>query len=216
MLRNGQLRLSTARGWLLVLIPVRYAARVSEMFLTIGQKVNPRRKYRGCAGTSQVSFRVRDFLHSLSGRFGCVGVVDSGNPRHVPALPSEPPSRGPSLSPRAARRSSGAVSAEFRGTFVDRRPFDPVLLWAPDGWPADAIVGRTGVRFDLSARCGFLARIEHWAVRCGTGMLALETVVKIRIDHFRDKVPINALARKRGVAQNTMREAVRELSISHC
>lgn len=41
-------------------------------------------------------------------------------------------------------------------------------------------------------------------------MLALETVVKIRADHFRNKVPIKAIARKRGVARNTVRKAVRE------
>ena len=41
-------------------------------------------------------------------------------------------------------------------------------------------------------------------------MLALETVVKIRIDHLRNKVPIKAIARKREVARNTVRKAVRE------
>ena len=41
-------------------------------------------------------------------------------------------------------------------------------------------------------------------------MLALETVVKIRNDHFRDKVPIKAIARKRRVSRNTVRKAVRE------
>ena len=37
-------------------------------------------------------------------------------------------------------------------------------------------------------------------------MLALETVVKIRNDHFRDKVPIKAIARKRRVSRNTVRD----------
>ena len=41
-------------------------------------------------------------------------------------------------------------------------------------------------------------------------MLALETVVKIQADHFRNEVPIKAIARKRGVARNTVRKAVRE------
>ena len=41
-------------------------------------------------------------------------------------------------------------------------------------------------------------------------MLALETVVKIRGNHFRDKVPIKAIARKRGITRNTARKAVRK------
>ena len=41
-------------------------------------------------------------------------------------------------------------------------------------------------------------------------MLALETVAGIRNDHFRDKVPIKAIARKRGISRNTVRKAVRE------
>ena len=38
-------------------------------------------------------------------------------------------------------------------------------------------------------------------------MLALETVVKIRVYHFRDKVPIKAIARKRGARNNGARAA---------
>ena len=41
-------------------------------------------------------------------------------------------------------------------------------------------------------------------------MLASETVVKIRVDHLRDKVPFKAIAQKRGIARNTARKAVRE------
>ncbi len=41
-------------------------------------------------------------------------------------------------------------------------------------------------------------------------MPALETVAGIRNDHFRDKVPIKAIARKRRVSRNTVRKAVRE------
>ena len=41
-------------------------------------------------------------------------------------------------------------------------------------------------------------------------MLALETVAGIRNDHFRDKVPIKAIARKRGISRNTAGKAVRE------
>ena len=41
-------------------------------------------------------------------------------------------------------------------------------------------------------------------------MLALEAVAKIRVDQFRDKVPIKAIMRKRGGARNTVRKAVRE------
>ena len=41
-------------------------------------------------------------------------------------------------------------------------------------------------------------------------MLALETVAGIRNDHFRDKVPIKAIVRKRRVFRNTVRKAVRE------
>ena len=41
-------------------------------------------------------------------------------------------------------------------------------------------------------------------------MLALETVAEIRVDHFRDKVPIKAITRKRRVSRNTVRKAVRE------
>ncbi len=38
-------------------------------------------------------------------------------------------------------------------------------------------------------------------------MPALETVAGIRNDHFRDKVPIKAIARKRRVSRNTVRKA---------
>ena len=41
-------------------------------------------------------------------------------------------------------------------------------------------------------------------------MLALETVAEIRADHFRDKVPIKAIARKRRVSRNTVRKVVPE------
>ena len=41
-------------------------------------------------------------------------------------------------------------------------------------------------------------------------MLALETVAEIRIDHFRDKVLIKAIMRKRGISRNTVRKAVYE------
>ena len=41
-------------------------------------------------------------------------------------------------------------------------------------------------------------------------MLALEMVVKVRGDHFRDNVSIKVIARKRGITWNTAPKAVRE------
>lgn len=41
-------------------------------------------------------------------------------------------------------------------------------------------------------------------------MLALDTVVNIRVDHFRDKVPIKMIARKQRVSWNTVRRTIRQ------
>ena len=41
-------------------------------------------------------------------------------------------------------------------------------------------------------------------------MLTLETVVKIRVDHFQDQVPIKVIVRKRRVSRDTSGKAVRK------
>lgn len=64
--------------------------------------------------------------------------------------------------------------------------------------------------FDLSVPRGFGARIKHWAARDGKGMLALKAVVRVREDHFRDKIRIKVIARKRRVSRNTVRKATRK------
>lgn len=45
-------------------------------------------------------------------------------------------------------------------------------------------------------------------------MLALETVVKIRVDHSQDEVPIRAIARKRRVSWNAVREDPEALGLA--
>ena len=54
------------------------------------------------------------------------------------------------------------------------------------------------------------ARSGHWAVRGRKEMLALATIMKIRVDHFQDRVLIKAIMWKRRVSRSTVRKAVRE------